>query len=244
MTRLYCNAPLSVNTQLELPASAARHTMVLRLKPGDDVTLFNGEGGEYAAKIVDIHRHGTIVDILSYQPRENELPYRVTLAQSMPEASKMDLIIEKAVELGVARICPVESERSVVRLTEERAEKRAIRWKSIIIASSEQSGRNRFAELADITSFQNWVKSNEARPTLMLSPHAKESLADWAFQTPPQDVTLVIGPEGGFSREEEGLATRHDVQLLSLGTRILRTETAGIAAVSALTAIWNRTKND
>lgn len=241
MTRLYCNAPLFVNTQLELPASAARHTMVLRLRPGDDVTLFNGEGGEYRARIVDIHRHGTMVDILSYQPRENELPYRITLVQSMPEASKMDLVIEKAIELGVARICPVESERSVVRLTEERAEKRAIRWKSIIIASSEQSGRNRFAELADITTFQKWVANHENQPILMLSPHAKESLADWAFRNPPQDVTLIIGPEGGFSREEEGLAVRHGAHTLSLGTRILRTETAGMAAVSALTAIWNRT---
>lgn len=241
MTRLYCNAPLSVNTQLELPASAARHTMVLRLRPGDDVTLFNGEGGEYRARIVDIHRHGTTVDVLTYQPRESELPYRITLVQSMPEASKMDLVIEKAVELGVARICPVESERSVVRLTEERAEKRAIRWKSIIIASSEQSGRNRFAELADITPFQKWVENHESQPLLMLSPHAKESLADWAFHHSPGDVTLIIGPEGGFSREEEGLALRHGAQTVSLGTRILRTETAGMAAVSALTAIWNRT---
>ncbi|WAW09117.1 16S rRNA (uracil(1498)-N(3))-methyltransferase [Oxalobacter vibrioformis] len=241
MTRLYCNAPLAINTQLELPASAARHTMVLRLRPGDDITLFNGEGGEYSAKIVDIHKHGTTVDIISFQPRENELPYRVTLVQSMPEASKMDLVIEKAIELGVARICPVESERSVVRLTEERAEKRAIRWKSIIIASSEQSGRNRFAELDDITPFKKWVESHESQPTLMLSPHAKDSLADWAFHNQPQDVTLIIGPEGGFSREEEGLAVRYGAITVSLGTRILRTETAGMAAVSALTAIWNRT---
>ncbi|MDL2284556.1 16S rRNA (uracil(1498)-N(3))-methyltransferase [Oxalobacter sp. OttesenSCG-928-P03] len=242
MTRLYCNAPLSENTRLELPASAARHTMVLRLRPGDDVTLFNGEGGEFSAKIVANTRHGTTVDILSFQSREKELPYRITLVQSMPEASKMDLVIEKAIELGVARICPVESERSVVRLTEERAEKRAIRWKSIIISSSEQSGRNRFAELADITSFSNWIQNHEpGQPVLMLSPHARESLADWAFENTPQDVTLVIGPEGGFSREEEGLAIRHGARLLRMGPRILRTETAGITAVSALNAIWDRT---
>ena len=241
MTRLYCNAPLSVNSRLELPASAARHTMVLRLKQGDDVMLFNGEGGEYRAKIVDIHRHGTTVDIFSYQPRENELSYRITLVQSMPEASKMDMVIEKAVELGVAQICPVESQRSVVRLTEERAEKRAIRWKSIIIASSEQSGRNRFTELKEITSFQKWIEGHSPRPILILSPHTTDSLADWAFLHQPQDVTLVVGPEGGFSREEEELAIRHGALPLSLGTRILRTETAGMAAVSALTAIWNRT---
>lgn len=241
MTRLYCNAPLSVNTRLELPASAARHTMVLRLRSGDNITLFNGEGGEYTAKIVDIHKHSTTVDVLTYLPRENELSYRITLAQSMPEASKMDLVIEKAVELGVARICPLESERSVVRLTEERAEKRAIRWKSIIIASSEQSGRNRFAELAEISSFSSWVRNQDSQPMILLSPHATESFADWAFQTQPQDLTLVIGPEGGFSREEEGLAIRHGAIILSMGGRILRTETAGMAAVAALTAIWDRT---
>lgn len=241
MPRLYCNAPLSVNTQLDLPPPAARHTVVLRLRPGDDITLFNGEGGEYIAEIVDIHKHGTTVKVLSYQARENELPYRITLAQSMPEASKMDLVIEKAIELGVARICPVESERSVVRLSEERAEKRAIRWKSIIIAASEQSGRNRFAELAEITPFPKWMQNQASQPILMLSPHARQSFADWAFQNPPQDVTLVIGPEGGFSREEEALAVRHGALLLSMGPRILRTETAGMSAISALTAIWNRT---
>ena len=240
MTRLYCNAPLSVNTQLELPVSAARHAMVLRLKPGDSITLFNGEGGEYNAKIIAINRHSTTVDILAYQPRENELPYRITLVQSMPEASKMDWVIEKAVELGVAKICPVESERSVVRLTEERAEKRAIRWKSIIITSSEQSGRNRFAELADTTSFSNWIKNQKSQPVLMLSPHAKQTLADWAFQTLPQDIAFLVGPEGGFSRKEEELAIKHGAITVSMGARILRTETAGMAAVSALTAIWNR----
>lgn len=240
MTRLYCNAPLSVNTSLELPASAARHTMVLRLKQGDPVTLFNGEGGQYQARIANIHKHGAVVDILSFEARENELPYNITLVQSMPEGSKMDMVIEKAVELGVARICPVESERSVVRLTEERAEKRAIRWKSIIIASSEQSGRNRFAELAEIRPFSEWIKDYDPQPLVMLSPHARRTLAEWAFETTPQDVTLMIGPEGGFSREEEGLAIRHGAVTLAMGSRVLRTETAGIAAVSALNAIWER----
>ncbi|MDR0933510.1 MAG: 16S rRNA (uracil(1498)-N(3))-methyltransferase [Burkholderiaceae bacterium] len=242
MPRLYCNAPLPVNTRLKLPTSAARHIMVLRLKPGDNVTLFNGEGGECLCKIVDMHRHSASVDILSWQARENELPYRITLTQSMPEASKMDMVIEKAVELGVARICPVESERSVVRLTEERAEKRAIRWKSIIISASEQCGRNRLIELDSLVPFRDWVKQPDDQPALMLSPYAEELLADWACRNPPQNVTLIIGPEGGFSREEEGLAIRHGIRMFSLGPRILRTETAGMAAVSALTAIWSRTE--
>jgi len=240
MTRLYCNAPLSVNTRLELPASAYRHAMVLRLKPGDDLTIFNGLGGEYSAKIVDIHRYGASVDILAFENRDAELPYRVTLVQAMPEAPKMDMIIEKAVELGVARICAVESRRSVVKLTEERAEKRAIRWKSIIISSSEQCGRNTIVELADITSFQSWVQNSSPESFIMLCPDAKESLADWAFKNPPRDITISVGPEGGFSPEEKEFALRNGAISLTMGSRILRTETAGIVALASLSAIWGR----
>ena len=240
MPRLYCNAPISVNTRMELPASAARHAMVLRLKTDDEVTLFNGLGGEYTAKVVDLHRHGATVDVLTFLDRESELPYLVTLVQAIPENPKMDLVIEKAVELGVTRICAVESQRSIVRLTEERAENRAARWKSIIISASEQCGRNRFAEVADITTYRNWVTNLSPESFILLCPDAEVPLADWALENPPHDVTLVIGPEGDFSPEEKDLAVRHGAVRLSLGPRILRTETASIAAVSALTALWSR----
>lgn len=243
MTRLYCNTPLSLNRRIELPTSAAHHTIVLRLKSGDKITLFDGNGGEYTAKIVDISRFGTTVDILSYQQIEKELSYRITLVQSLPEASKMDWIIEKSIELGVAQICPVESQRSVIRLTKEKAEKRISRWKNIIIAASEQCGRNSLAELANIETFKDWLKQNKTGSVLIFTPRANHSLSDWAFQNPRQDVTFLIGPEGGFSQEEENLAMEHGALALSLGDRILRTETAGIVAVAALTAIWNKEKN-
>jgi len=243
MTRLYCNIPLAINTRIDLPASAAHHTIVLRLKSKDYITLFNGNGGEYIAKIVDISRLGTTVDILSYHSIEKELPYRITLVQSIPEASKMDWIIEKAVELGITQLCPIESQRSVIRLTKDRAEKRVDRWKKIVIAASEQCGRNTLAELANIKTFKDWIKQNKTSPVLIFTPKASVSLSDWAFQNQQQNVTFMIGPEGGFSPEEENLAIEHGALALSLGNRILRTETAGMVATATLTAIWERTEN-
>ena len=240
MPRLYCNIELNVNTRVELPDSAARHARVLRLKQGDGLTLFNGLGGEYAATLVDMHRHGATADVLTHLDRESELPYRVTLVQAMPESSRMDMIVEKAVELGVARICAVESQRSIVRLTQERAENRAARWRSIVISASEQCGRNRFAEVAEITTFRNWIENLSPGFFILFCPDADASLADWAPDSPPQDITLVIGPEGGFSPDEKDMAVRHGAIRLSLGSRILRTETAGIAAIAALVTIWSR----
>ena len=240
MARLYCPCPLAENTRLALPDTAARHIRVLRLKPNDTLTLFNGQGGQYQARITEITRQGVTVEILAWQPIENELPYRITLAQALPEAAKMDFIIEKAVELGVAQIYPVASARSVVRLTEPRAAKRAERWKNIIIAASEQSGRNRLAALTDLVSLQQLAENPGTAPLLMPSPRAHTSLASWAFANPPQNITLLIGPEGGLSPEEETLAIHNGAQPLSLGDRILRTETAGIAAIAAINAIWAR----
>ncbi len=244
MARLYCNIPLSLQAKIELPTSVAHHAHVLRLKAGENVTLFNGNGGEYLAKIIDINRTNTTVEILSHSPAETELPYRITLVQSLPEASKMDWIIEKAVELGVSQICPIESQRSVIKLTKERAEKRVSRWENIVVAASEQCGRNSLAEITPVMSFQNWIKQKQTQPVLIFTPNANQSLSDWAFQNQQKNVTFMIGPEGGFSQEEEKLAIENGAIALSLGSRILRTETAGMAAVASLTAIWNRTKTN
>lgn len=242
MTRLYCPGPLAENTRFALPDTAARHIRVLRLQQNDALTLFNGEGGQYAARITGIDRQAINVEILSWEPIENELPYRITLAQALPEAAKMDFIIEKAVELGVAQICPVTAARCVVRLTETRAVKRAERWQNIIIAASEQSGRNRLAALQDPISFKQLAKNPGKTPLLMPSPRAQTRLADWTLANPPQDITLLIGPEGGLSPEEETLAIRCGALPLSLGPRILRTETAGLAAIAAINAIWERSR--
>lgn len=238
MTRLFYDFPLAVGTSIDLPKDVARHIMVLRLSPGEHITLFNGKGGEYQAKIIGTERHLTTAEIVSFSQREVELPYKITLAQGIPEAGKMDWIIEKAVELGVQEIVPVATRRSVVRLNADRTEKRLSRWQSIVISASQQCGRNRLLDIARPVDFDVCISLLSGQSTIMFSPRATESLASWITQQIPHDITLLIGPEGGFSPEEEELARQNGVISLSMGPRILRTETAGLAAVSAINALW------
>lgn len=241
MPRLYCeipHTPLSIGAKFVLPKFASSHTFVLRLVEGNQITLFNGTGGEYTAQITSIDKWQTSVEILSFSHREAELPYKLTLAQAIPEASKMDWIIEKAVELGVSYIAPITAQRSVVRLSAERAEKRLARWESIIIAASEQCGRNRLAQLAPVTDFKHWIANIPQHPLLLLTPRSEESLTKWISAQTPQAVTLMIGPEGGFSPDEEEIAISRGAIPLSMGSRILRTETAGTVALASISAIW------
>ena len=178
------------------------------------------------------------VEIKMLQSRSVELPYAITLAQALPEAAKMDWIIEKAVELGAAGIVPMSAQRCVVRLSGERAEKRAAHWQGVIIAASEQSGRNRLAHLAPLVDFTSWIGQQDLHRRILLTPRAEQSLADWSRHQPPQAVTVIIGPEGGFSPDEERNAILHGALPLSMGPRVLRTETAGLAALATLTAAW------
>ena len=150
----------------------------------------------------------------------------------------MDWIVEKAVELGVAAIQPLAARRCVVRLAAERAEKKLAHWQGIIVSASEQCGRNRLAQLAPLDDFKDWIRQQDMHRRVMLSPRAGQSLADWARHQPPQALTLMIGPEGGFSDEEEALALAHGALTLSIGPRVLRTETAGLAALAILAAAW------
>jgi 16S rRNA (uracil1498-N3)-methyltransferase len=152
----------------------------------------------------------------------------------------MDWIIEKAVELGVAAIQPLAGQRSVVRLSGERLDKRQAHWQGVIVAASEQCGRNRLAQLAPLADFERFIGQPEAQPRILFSPRATQSLADWARAAGPQAVTLLVGPEGGFSDEEEQAAIGAGALALSLGPRVLRTETAGLAAVAALNALWGQ----
>lgn len=238
MPRFYCSQPLAVGMTLTLPDAVAHHVQVLRLEPGAVIVVFNGEGGSYSAELLQIDRKRVLVAVTTFDAGEVELPYAVTLAQALPEAAKMDWIIEKAVELGAAAIHPLATQRCVVRLSAEREEKKQSHWQAIITAASEQSGRNRLARLAPVTGFRQWASQADAGSRLMLSPRAETSLSAWARDNLPQDVTVAIGPEGGFTRDEEDLAEASGVRLLSMGPRILRTETAGLAALAALNAVW------
>ena len=239
MPRFYCPLPLSIGASLALPDHVAHHIQVLRLLQGAMITLFNGEGGEYTATLSVIEKKRVQVDIKAFAATDIELPYAITLAQALPESSKMDWIIEKAVELGVAGVHPLSSQRCVVRLSAERAEKKIAHWQGIIISASEQSGRNRLAQLTPPSQFNQWIEQQDLHKRILLSPRATQSLANWAQHQPPQAVTLMIGPEGGFSGEEEELAIARGALLLSMGARVLRTETAGLAAVAMLNALWD-----
>ena len=238
MPRFFCHQPLSIGTIFSLPEHVAHHVRVLRITEGEHITVFNGEGGEYTATLTSIEKRSVTAEVKIFSPREVELPYAITLAQALPEASKMDWIIEKAVELGISGIQPLAAQRCVVRLAADRAEKKLAHWQAIIIAASEQSGRNRLAHLAELTGFNSWIAQQDMHRRIVFSPRAEQSLSEWARHHPPQAVTLAIGPEGGFTQQEEELANAQGALTLSMGARVLRTETAGLAAIAALNAVW------
>ena len=238
MPRFHVQQPLAAGQQLELPADVAHHINVVRMEPGNTLTLFNGDGGEYTAVLTEVQKKKAWAEVKVFDPREAELPFAVTLAQALPEGSKMDWIIEKAVELGVAGIQPLAARRCVVRLSAERAEKKLEHWNGIVVSASEQCGRNRLAPVAAPLEFREWIARQDLHKRVILTPRATESLADWARHQPAQALSIMVGPEGGFSDEEEAEALRHGALPLSIGPRVLRTETAALAAVSILSAAW------
>jgi 16S rRNA (uracil1498-N3)-methyltransferase len=238
MPRFYCPQPLLAGSIVDLPEAVAHHLHVVRQQAGDELVLFNGEGGQVRARLAEIGKRRASAEVVAIEAVDVELPYSVTLAQGLPEGTKMDWIVEKAVELGVAAIQPLAAQRSVVRLSAERADKRQAHWQGVIVAASEQSGRNRLARLDALQDFGRWIAQAADGPRILLSPRATESLAGWARATPPQAVSFVIGPEGGFSAQEEEAALAHGALFLSMGPRVLRTETAGLAALAVLAAHW------
>jgi 16S rRNA (uracil1498-N3)-methyltransferase len=241
MPRFYCPQPLVNGSTVELPEAVAHHLHVVRLQPGAALTLFNGDGGQYRATLVESGKRRATAVIDGHEANDAEAPYPVTLAQGLPEGSKMDWIIEKAVELGVAAIQPLAAARSVVRLSGERLEKRQAHWHGVIVAASEQCGRNRLAQLLPMADVQPWLSSTAGAGTtrILLSPRATESLAGWARANAPQAVTLLIGPEGGLTPQEEDAAVAAGALSLSMGPRVLRTETAGLAALAVLAGAWD-----
>ena len=238
MPRFFCPLPLAIGSIVDLPDAVGHHIQVVRMPIGATVTLFDGNGGEYAATLTRLEKKSVTAEVKAFTDRSVELPFAVTLAQALPEASKMDWIIEKAVELGAAGVQPLAAQRCVVRLSAERAEKRLAHWQGIVISAAEQSGRNRLAHLAPVLDFSRWISQQDLHRRVLLTPRANQSLADWSRHQPAQAVTLMIGPEGGFSDAEEAAALAQGALALSMGPRILRTETAGMAALAILAANW------
>lgn len=238
MPRFYCPEPLVEGATVTLPDHIAHHLNVLRLGDGTQITLFDGRGGEYAATLTTLEKRRATAHIKLFLPHEVELPHAITLAQALPEGSKMEWIVEKAVELGATGIQPLAAQRCVVRLAPDRAAKKAAHWQGIIVAAAEQCGRNRLPHLADIADFTAWIGQHDMHRRILLTPRAEQPLSDWARHHPAQPVTLMVGPEGGFTEAEENAALAHGALALAMGPRVLRTETAGLAALAALNALW------
>jgi 16S rRNA (uracil1498-N3)-methyltransferase len=233
--RFYVDAPLRAGGVCTLPEDSAHHAVhVLRLREGEEVTLFNGRGGEYAARISSMQRLRISIDLLQHHAVERESPLRVTLVQGVSAGERMDATVRKAVELGVAEIQPVLAARSVARPKGERAEGRRGHWQKIVIAACEQCGRNRIPEVRPVVPLQDY-RAAGAAACVLLSPSAQFPFSKAAATG--ESFVLAAGPEAGFTAEEEAALTKAGFVPASLGPRVLRTETAAVAALAALSAL-------
>ena len=235
MPRIHCPVPLASGASLALPAGAARHVQVLRMQPGGALTLFNGEGGEFDATVTHMGRSDVQVEVGAHHAIEREAPHAVHLAVVMPAKDRMDWLVEKAAELGATSIQPLQAARSVLRLQGDRAAKKAQHWQAVAIAACEQCGRNRVPLLHAVRDLSAWLAQPAAadaglRLLLSLRPGAQGLRQVGAHSA----VTLLNGPEGGLTPEEEDLAVAAGFAPLTLGPRVLRAETAPLAALAAL----------
>jgi len=233
LTRVYLDAPLEAGGRVALTGSAARHlTRVLRLRPGQALTLFNGGGGEYAATIEAVHGEKVAVAVGEAQAIERESPLSLTLAQGVSRGERMDLVVQKATELGASSIVPLLTERSVVRLSAPQAARKLEHWCAIAVSACEQSGRNRLPKVLPPLPLADFLRQGGSGSRLLLSPTGSIRIQD--VPTPVSSVTVLIGPEGGLTDAEQSAALAAGFTGVRLGPRILRTETAAIAALTVL----------
>jgi 16S rRNA (uracil1498-N3)-methyltransferase len=235
--RFYCPIALAAGAEVALPEAAARHAVrALRLQAGEAVTLFNGEGGEYPGNIAAIETNAVRVTLSAHSAAERESGLDVTLVQALAASDKMDWIVQKAVELGVTRVQPILARRCVLRLEGQRAERRVAHWQAVAIAACEQSGRNRVPRILPLCSLAEAIASTGAALMFALSPD--EGVALNSIEAAQRPAAFFIGPEGGFSDEEQDAMRRAECRFVSLGPRVLRTETAGVAVLAAMQALW------
>jgi len=241
MPRFHCPIPLTAGATLELPPGAARHVQVLRMQPGDALTLFDGSGGEYAATVERMGRSDVSVILGAHAPVEREAARAVHLAVGMPANERMDWLVEKATELGAASIQPLATAHGVLRLSGERAEKKRAHWEAIAIAACEQCGRNHVPVIHPVRPFSSpsvWIDTNTGGTALRLVLSLAEGtrrLADATASSPADRSVLVLsGPEGGLSGTEEREALACGFAPVTLGSRVLRAETAALAALVSL----------
>ena len=235
--RFYCREALAPGAHIDLPEPVARHAVrVLRLPPGAEIVLFDGRGGEYEARIERIEKDRVVAALGVWHDVERESGLKVTLVQAVQAGEKMDYTVQKTVELGVSHIVPVDSRRSVIRLSGERAARRVAHWQGVAAAACEQCGRNQVPQLAPLEKLESWL----ARPAdgalrLILAPDGEQALVDLP---PAQNIQMLIGAEGGLDPQEIIAARQVGFMAVRMGPRILRTETAGLAALAAMQALW------
>jgi len=235
--RFFIDMPLASDSEITLPDSVANHcARVLRLKVDAPLILFNGQGGEYHARLSHVEKRTVRAQLESLDPREAESPLQVIVAQGVSKGERMDYTVQKSVELGVSRITPIVAERTVVNLKGERAEKRRDHWQGVVVAACEQSGRNQVPVVDPLIDFRSWV--NQPREGLKLVLHHRAPQDLRTLPQPSGPVTLLIGPEGGLSEQEIALAEQAGFISICLGPRVLRTETAALATLSLLQLLW------
>ncbi len=234
LTRIHVKGPLTVGGSHRISGNAANHiTRVLRLRAGDPLTLFDGNGGEYTARIEQLGRDEVLVAVGEHHAVDRESSLRLTLAQGVSRGERMDWVIQKATELGVHRIVPVLTERTVVRLDARQAERKLQHWQAVAVAACEQCGRNRVPEVTAPVRLRELLQNSASGETrVLLSPVGTLGVRDLAPS--PMGLTVLIGPEGGLSESEQAEAVAAGFQAVRLGPRILRTETAAIAALTII----------
>ncbi|UTG71840.1 16S rRNA (uracil(1498)-N(3))-methyltransferase [Neisseria subflava] len=237
MPRFYVDFALSPDSVVELPDDVVRHLNVLRVKNTEEIVLFNGNGKAYPALPEVLEKRRASVRILREEATDNESPLNITLVQAVSAAERMDFTLQKSVELGVAEIRPVISERCVVRLSGERAEKRVARWQEIVVSACEQSGRNIVPKVLPLTTYAQALQQLPQETTkLLMSLNRAQKLSDVRPQS--GKVVFMVGPEGGWTEKEEQQAFDAGFQSVTLGKRVLRTETASLAAIAAMQTLW------
>jgi 16S rRNA (uracil1498-N3)-methyltransferase len=238
-SRFYSAENLVNGTTVKLADNAATHaTRVLRLNVGDTITLFNGDGFDYACELLSIKKNEVLAQVNASKAIENESPLHITLLQGISSGDRMDYTIQKAVELGVKCIQPISTERSVVKLSAERSQKRLEHWQNVAISACEQCGRAKIPTVLAPIGLLPWLASNPLGDAsrILLNPVGAKRLAELASLA--QHIQLLIGAEGGLTSTEIKAAIDHDFQSIILGPRILRTETAALTAISAIQALW------
>jgi 16S rRNA (uracil1498-N3)-methyltransferase len=238
ISRIYQDIPLKTDAEIELSAAASHHlARVLRVQLGDAISVFNGEGGEYAAVITAIDKKKVLVKLGEFVPRSAESSLKLYLAQGISRGEKMDYVIQKAVELGATGIVPLITERCNVKLDDERRQKRFQHWQAIVVSACEQSGRNTLPELLPPQTLAQWLPEATADFKWVLAPTAVQKL-DQIKMANDASVILLIGPEGGLSPAEMNQSSQFGFMGLNLGPRVLRTETAALAALTILQGVF------